>query len=523
MAAPLPAKSSVNNSQLPHYPELAPAKENKANFSKPERRPPGHAPTSARLVDDYVGQPMDLVGQPKPIINYTDPDLLYLWYNKMPELRAIPETIISDVWGEGFEIDGSDARVEKVKRFLRMNKFSRVGKSVMRDQLITGNGYILKAGVTEGQVLALMENYFQNNLQKSADDLQKMAFLSLVKSEKPDLYSPQVLLPLMSRSIRIDYDRHGAVMAYIQRVKNWNTGQAFATQAQGNPDNPDTYAYGTMGSTPYGIRFDPHEIIHFAFQPVGDQIYGTSPFAASIYDIAALWYAKSYGGMFFENDASPDFIYMLENESPQSDNYKNIIDQLKKFRQNPHKSMVFTGKVDVERVSPLGKDLEFKNFIEVYTQRILMPWGLTSKFSHLSGKLEVAANKEDYYKIVNCIQSDWEETLNEGVFEHFDVDFMFKRVYKRDESREADIVTKVTNLAISPNEAREYLGYKPIKEGDPRYSPALDAVTGSSSGFTEQMSDVAANDARTEESAMRVAAKGRPKGDKPVNNKKDNE
>ena len=490
------------------------------------------APTTARLVDDYVGQPMDLIGQPKPILNYTDPDLLYLWYNKMPELRAIPEVLISDIWGEGFEIDGSEARVKKVKRFLRNNNFLRVCKSTMRDEFITGNGYCLKAGVTEGQVLGLMEQYYQHTLQKSADDLEKMQFMALVKANAPDLYATQVLLPLMSRSIRIDYDKHGAVLAYIQRVKNWNTGQAFATAAQGNPDNPDTYAYGTMGTTPYGIRFAPEEVIHFAFQPVGDQIYGTSPFAASIYDIAALWYAKNYGGMFFENDATPDFIYMLKNESPQSDNYKNFVEQLKKFKLNPHKSMVITGEVDLERVNPLAKDLEFATFIEKYTQRILMPWGLTARFSHLTGKLEVAQNLEGYYKMINSIQTDWEEKMNAELFESFDVEFTFKKVYKRDESREADIVSKVTNLCISPNEAREYLGYKRVHEGDPEYTPEMDEVISQQPAQmvpldengkpkAKPLSEIASADNRSNQNSEHRTGPGKMKGDAPVNNKKD--
>ena len=252
--------------------------------------PSKKVPVSLRVIDDYQTA-TDNVQQP-PSMNQVTPDHLYQWYWKMPEMRGIASTIISDIFGEGYEFEGSDARVKKVWNFCKSNRFSRNLKAVLRDYIVTGNGYLGKAALTESQILNLMDEYWVQTFQKGANTIQKVEFISMAKQAKPDLYSPQVLFPLMARSIKIQYDKHGQVTGYAQFPK---TQSAFATTNDPNPDDPQTYTTGTMGANGGlpKITFSPEEVIHFAYEPIGDQIYGTSPFQSAIYDIVALWYAKN--------------------------------------------------------------------------------------------------------------------------------------------------------------------------------------------------------------------------------------
>jgi phage portal protein BeeE len=331
--------------------------------------------------------------------------------------------------------------------------------------------------------------------------MAKAEILSMAKQLNPDLFSPSVLYALPGISMRINYDAHGNILGYIQRP--------FGTGYKVVDSNTNVNDDSIIPSTHYGgaypaVQYSPDEVVHFPHEPVGDSIYGTSPIQTALLDIAALWYAKNYGGTFFQNSAIPAYLYIMENESPESKNYKNFITELKKHKQNPHKNMVITGNVRVERVSPQNKDLEFSTFMDKYLQRIVMAWGATARFSHLfTDKLETPANLESYYKKINETQSEIEEKLNNELFSQFDVEFYFNRIYKRDESREADIVTKLVGLTLTVNEAREYLGYKPL--------PGEEFNTLSNTPKRSTISEAEAADRRTDQNMENPSAPGRPK------------
>jgi HK97 family phage portal protein len=443
-------------------------------------------------------------------------DSLYDWYWKMPELRAIISGMVADVFGEGYGLDGDKARQAKTNRFLRQNCFNRYGKSVLRDALISGDGYLGKASLTESQVLEAMDVIYADVFHKSVSPPTQHSLLQKIVNAKPDIYSPKVLFPLMSRSIYINYDAHGKITGYTQRPRNSSTAFTVSPNGQGNIDVPSSYAYGTMGSNQYGVQFLPEEVIHFPYEPVGDQIYGNSPMQTAIYDVASLWYAKTYGGLFFQNDATPSYIFNLPDDSPDSQNYKKFVEAIKEHRQNPHRNMVITGNVGINKVASLSKDLEFSNFIDKFTQRVMLAYGATARFSHLFGVNQTPPSMESYYKQINSIQTEYEDTLNNELFDNFGVDFYFNRVYKRDETREADIAVKLTNLCWTVNEAREYLGFKPIP------NPMFDELTPQQQdefvdGKRKKKEEVASADARTEQNAVSMTSRQQMKGDTPVN------
>lgn len=479
-------------------------------------------PISARVIDDYVplasGEP-----QPRPAMNLVMRDSLYTWYWKMPEIRAIISGMVADVFGEGYGLDGDKARQQKTNRFLRQNRFNCYGKSVLRDALISGDGYLGKASLTESQVLEAMDSVYSNVFHKSADASTKQGIMQKIMKVKPDIYSPKVLFPLMSRSIYIKYDITGKITGYVQRPRNSSTAFSTSPTTQGNIDVPTSYTYGTMGSS-YGIEFLPEEVIHFPYEPVGDQIYGNSPLQTAIYDVASLWYAKTYGGLFFQNDATPSFMFNLPDDSPDSQNYKKFVEALKEHRQNPHRNMVTTGNVAINKIASMGKDLEFSNFIDKFTGRLMLAYGATARFSHLFGENQTPASMESYYKQINSIQTEYEDSLNNELFDHFDTEFYFNRVYKRDETREADIAVKLTNLTLTVNEAREYLGYKPLPnpmfdELQSWQQEAIQQQRLKNSGNTDRTrkEEVASADARTEQNAVNMTSRQQMKGDTPVN------
>ena len=464
---------------------------------------PRKIPVTAHVMEDWIPNPPEQA-QPTPSGSFNTFDfqrwLLYVWHDRMPELRGIVNTQIDDIFGEGYGFDGPEAKVKKVKRFCMENDFAMKVKAVMRDYFIGGDGYLGVASVTESQALSLIDHTYSRTLQKSADLASKAEIVTLAKAMNPDLFSPSVLYALPGMSMRINYDIHGNIVSYVQKPFRGGTQVVSSTT---NTADEEFSVLGGQG-IPISVQYSPKEVIHFPYEPVGDSIYGLSAIQTCLNDVAAMWYAKNYGGTFFQNSAVPAYLFIMENESPESKNYKNFITELQKHRRNPHKNMVMTGGVKVERVSSENKDLEFGMFMDKFLQRILMCWGASARFSHLfTEKLETPANLESYYKRINNIQSEWEDKLNKELFDEFGVEFYFKRTYKRDESREADIATKLTNVVWTVNEAREFLGFRPLP--DEQYDklqvqPKKDFVSSSQ-----------AADRRTDQNIETETGPGKPK------------
>jgi hypothetical protein len=185
---------------------------------------------------------------------------------------------------------------------------------------------------------------------------------------------------------------------------------------------------------------------------------------------------------------------------------------------------VITGNVGINKVASLSKDLEFSNFIDKFTQRVMLAYGCTARFQHMfsSNGATNPITMESYYKQINSIQTEYEDTLNNELFDEFGVEFYFNRVYKRDETREADIAVKLTNLIWTVNESREFLGFKPLPNPDFDELPSKqqDAMMEQRNKLDQMRTKdemVSSGDKRTEQNANEMTARGRMKGDKPVN------
>jgi len=119
-------------------------------------------------------------------------------------------------------------------------------------------------------------------------------------------------------------------------------------------------------------------------------------------------------------------------------------------------------------LNKFGKDLEFATLIDKFTQRLMMAWNMPpSRLSEVSSKSTTSKEAlAGYYKNINRIQQEIEETLNSELWSQFgDVEMVFNKVYKRDESVEADIISKTVGKPIwTQNEGREYMGLKALPD-----------------------------------------------------------
>ena len=472
---------------------------------------PPTKPVSLRVVDDYIPF-YDHKGQQPPSgqldkSQYNPYNLLYGFYDKMPELRGIATGIVEDIMSEGYELVGDEAKIKKMRRFMRRNRFTKKLHAALLDFIITGNGYLGKASVTDAQIENVAKKCFSKYMQKSASSDDITIMKTMAKLKYPDIHRTQVLFGLKSKNMRIDYDMHGNVEYYVQRVM----GGATVTMGVSG-QNPDTGVQGSRsaGNAVNEIKFRSEEVIHFAYEPVGDDIYGSSPFLPALSDAASLKFSKRYGGKFFENDATPSRLYIMEDESPQSPNVRRMEDELLKHKKQPHKNMIATGRIEVVRIGSDNKDLEFGQFMDKYLRHVMISTGSIFKYQFIwTGKGTRPEMIEPYYKKINLLQTEIEDELNTEFFDTFGLEFTFRKTYKRDESREADIVNKLVGKPVlTINEGREYLGH-PKKPGK-KYDVILDNTQKTTTNKDPKSSEQAI-DSRQTQNENNPSASGVPK------------
>ena len=391
---------------------------------------------SAALVDNYSP---NSEGQNKP--TKISQESFYVWLGKMPEVAGIIGALCNDIMGDGFEFRGSKAGVSAANDFVKRNHFNKKFYSTLQDFVLIGDSYLGVRVIQENYINKVLKgSSYIDDLQKSFD-LEKSDIISKLKIRSPDLFYPREIFPLKAPTIFPDYDEHGVITKYVQKV-NGNSKK---------------------------VSFSPDEVIHFSLNNIGNDVFGVSPFSSCLNDVATLWYAKDYAGTFFQNDASPDKIYILKDTAPGSEEYEKFEKQIKAFKksENKHKSMIMTGDVDVKNVNEFNKDMEFSTLLDKFTQRLRIAWNMpASRMDESSNRSTNRDAVAGYYKNINRIQSEIEETLNSELWSRFgDVEMVFKKAYKRDESIEADIVAKLVGKPVlSIDEGREYLGYKASEE-----------------------------------------------------------
>jgi len=203
---------------------------------------------------------------------------------------------------------------------------------------------------------------------------------------------------------------------------------------------------------------------------IGGQPYGYSRLEPFLSDIGTLIFAKEFAGKYFENDGIPYFLFLLPDESPKGRNYQLLKKELKDLRKRKekYKSLVLTGNVQHTEVNKFNKDMEFAKLIEHFTINVFVGLGVPAHRVHYTPKQKdvsaqnVGKIETGYYKRIAFIQKGWEFILNKNLWNLFNAKKTFKRSYKIDEMREAEIIRILTEIgAITIEEARERIGMEP--------------------------------------------------------------
>jgi len=380
-------------------------------------------------------------------------ETLYSVVKHCPEANACflaqMEDIAADYWRfTALTPQGKDVKsnknnksaLDKAKKFEIKANYYQIFTDAGWDALVTGNGYILKLKVDKKKIKSIMENLTNYLAKKFKVKMKKGEIVKLLKQEWEDMEVPNDLQVLKASTVKINFDKTGQIASYQQKVKGEER------------------------------VYKPEDIIHLKTNSIGGQPYGYSRLEPLLSDIGTLIFAKEFAGKYFENDGIPYFLFKMLNENPGGRNYKLLKKELRdlKKKDEKYKALVLTGNVEAEQINKFNKDMEFAKLIEHFTINIFVGLGVPpSRVHYVTQQKDTTAqnvgkHETGYYKRIAFIQKNWEFTLNKDLWSLFNVKKTFKRSYKIDEMREAEIIRILTEIgAITIEEARERIGMDP--------------------------------------------------------------
>lgn len=401
--------------------------------------------TSIRGLDpDYIPGSQQVgsgLGNSKTLFNTqsdTNVETLYNVLKRSPEVVACETAIVEDIMADLWDFIGSKSAIEQAEKFQINSKFYKILTNALFEVLNTGDAYILKLSVNADQMKSVIVKINEQIVKSLNIEINKEQIYELIEQEGK---KPKDLQLLKADGMIIHYDETGKISSYEQVVNHLSR------------------------------VYKPNDIIHLTLMNIGGGVYGFTPLEAALSDIATLIFAKEFAGSYFENDGMPSWMFNLPESNPKSPEYEQLKAELKELKKqaNKYRSLVTTGKIDVQQINKFNKDMEFSKLIMHFTQIILMVFGVPAHRVNLTidvRQVGGAVNRsyEGYYKKISFMQKIFENDLNADLWNAFKVEMKFKRSYKIDEMREAQIVQILTQSGlITVEEARSMMGLEPEK------------------------------------------------------------
>jgi len=372
-----------------------------------------------------------------PSVNYAS---LWAFFKSSPEAIAVVTAIAEDVISDGWYLEGGKNNKARGEDYLLESNAKQEFFSWVMDALVTGDGYVYKAKVRKEDIDSVISNASQRLPfeTKSINNVYNEIFED--KAFKEEIFRPKWFKYIASSTLAANYDEYGNVKEWVQRV---------GTQKR---------------------EFRPDEIVRYPYMRINGEFYGFTPMQSILTELNILKNIKNLSNSYFIRGGLQN-IFILEEETPDSANYKLFCSQIEQASMNPQKfkNLIVTGKVTREEINPLNKDMEYRQLAKYITDVIITSWGVPS--SRLSdvlsekGKSQGGINTEGYYRKISHMQDILEETINKELLEGYNVKLRFNRAYKQDEVREATIQKVLTDVAqqrlnmgiVKPEYVHEFL------------------------------------------------------------------
>ena len=325
-----------------------------------------------------------------------------------PELIAVITAFVTDILSDGHYFEGNESNVKQAEEFFSKNNMESTLYQWLVDVLIYGNGFLVKNFITETQIKSVFGNTYGFETKAMDDVLYEMKeFVDEIATKNMSLqYMPAFTVSIFSK------DKFGNEIIYKQNV-------------------------GTNS-----VQFDSSEVVHLKDIDLDGKLYGYSRIYSIKSELQTLAFTKDYFGLYFENNATPDKIFIGKNMKFNSEEHKDFVVQLQDLKkpENKRKNLLALSDIDVMDMNVSGNSKEFAELMKDYTSLIAMTYQMPP--SRYGGTVKATAEEatlsnQGYYRNVSSWQDKVEVNLNRQLWlPIFDVKLKFNRNYKEDEQRE---------------------------------------------------------------------------------------
>jgi hypothetical protein len=361
-----------------------------------------------------LGSP--IINQP---INYWT---LVEYVKKTPELISPIEALVTDTISEfEFELlnpNDSPKKLDYAREFCLRNHLLQQSRNAFRDRHIYGNGLLVINTVSDDEIKSVLNTNGYEYKETDYEFKEYRKFVDEISYKNAIIkYMPAVTVSA------IPEDKFGEDIKYKQVV-------------------------GTESMT-----FDAKDIIHFKDVEYDGKIYGYSRIYSLKSEIQMLWNAKDYLGRFFDNNGTPNILFIAPNMKPNSPDYNNFVKQVEDMKKAEHKqkNMLSTSELKVEKLNGMDDGMQFRELLDYVTSLIAMTYQVPPTRVGIAGSANgeaVTLTNQGYYRRVATDQDYFEEQMNSQFFiPYLGVRVKLKRDYKEDLQREA-IINKTKLDAI---------------------------------------------------------------------------
>ena len=318
------------------------------------------------------------------------------------------------------------------------------------------------------------------------------------ENKDPNPKSVQLAEQAIGRSLnfsklkgRLVRDVQVAGNAYLLKQTKGNTVVGFA------PIDPRTLSvvtdkYGTIlrwvqQVGPNSQTYQPDEVLQWKLiDDPNSPVFGVSPLEPVVFEVRTDLAAMVSNYAFFQNDAQPGAIYMLE-EGITEENVASVVNQIKgelRGSENRHKSTILAGVKEIKTIGINQKDMEFHVLRRFTTEKVCSVFGVPKSILNYTEDVNLANGQEQTKKFwegtIDPLQKELEEFINKQILPAIgltDIRLEFnERSFDNKEFNENSNRLDLAMGVLTVNEVRELRGYAPYdpsKEGEYVEKPVM--------------------------------------------------
>lgn len=367
----------------------------------------------------FSWETMDSDQENSPKINY---DTLYRMYKLHSDIYACVDKWIGGVVGNGWGIqykdkeDSDDKYIQQIVAFL--NSLDQQGNKNFTDMIKEMIMHLAVSG----------DNYWH--------------FLA---NDSNEFIGIQNLHP---STISIYVTKYGEVLGYKQKNDNLET-----------------------------VKFEPYEILHTKLHSPISEVFGMSPLEPLIWEVKADLMAMKSNFNFFENDATPPTLAILDDDLSEEEQKRAIkaLQQQQRGLKNRHKIGVLGGVKELKVIGYSLNDMQFEKLRRLNTEKICssykVPKALIGYTDGVNYSTAQTQQSMFYEQTARPMQMMIEEIINTRLLPLIDggenLKFYFNESSFKDEQAYTKNLLEVAKLGdmVTINELRQAIDLPPLDEG----------------------------------------------------------